>query len=251
MRFIRLGAFLAWGAFASFAVAGFAAFNPAASAPVVPTTVAPRVAAVSQVDAGVVAGRVAALSFSSTVSVPQALPIQEDAGDLLSVTVRATNGELASTTTTAETPNATVPSPSTTPPSTSPVTISPTTVTEATTTTTVAATTTTGASTDISIPPGTEPWISLIEAYFAPADVQRALDVMWCESRGDANATNPSSGAAGLYQHLPGFWDERSANAGFAGASIYDPTANTAVAAWLVYAGGGWQHWNPSAYCWG
>ena len=101
------------------------------------------------------------------------------------------------------------------------------------------------------IPSGTEAWVSLVEAYFAPGDVQRALDVIWCESRGNPDATNTASGAAGLFQHLPKFWAERSANAGWADADIYDPTANTAVAAWLVYSDGGWKHWNPSAYCWG
>ena len=33
--------------------------------------------------------------------------------------------------------------------------------------------------------------------------------------------------------------------------SITDPDANIAVAAWLVYEGGGWRHWSPSAHCWG
>jgi hypothetical protein len=101
------------------------------------------------------------------------------------------------------------------------------------------------------IPPGTEPWVGLVEASFASGDVGQALMVIWCESKGDPSATNGSSGAAGLFQHLPKYWAERSAAAGWEGADIYDPAANIAVAAWLVYEGGGWSHWGPSAGCWG
>lgn len=247
MRFIRLGAFLAWGAFASFAVAGFAAFNPVASAPDLPVpTTAAVVDRVVADDAGALAGRVAAVGFATTVSVAPSRPAETS--DLLSASraTTATSATVPSVTVETTTSTTTEPTtPETTVASTSPTTTPPTTAT------TAAPTTTTAPPTGVSIPAGTEGWLTLVEAYFAPDDVQRALDVMWCESRGDADATNASSGAAGLYQHLPVFWEERSANAGFAGASIYDPTANTAVAAWLVYSGGGWHHWNPSAYCWG
>ena len=92
---------------------------------------------------------------------------------------------------------------------------------------------------------------ALVSAYFQPQDVERAVLVAWCESRYDANATNPSSGAAGLFQHIPRYWTDRSVKAGIGGADIYDPTANTVVEAWLVYSNGGWKHWNASASCWG
>lgn len=90
---------------------------------------------------------------------------------------------------------------------------------------------------------GVEVWRLLVESYFHPADVDHALRVMACESKGDPYARNRSSGASGLFQHLPKYWSDRAAAAGFPGASIFDPEANTAVAAWLVYDFGGWRHW--------
>ncbi len=93
--------------------------------------------------------------------------------------------------------------------------------------------------------PGAEGWRPLVEAYFRPGDVDRAIRVMACESLGDPDAVNRYSGASGLFQHIPRYWPERSAAAGFAGRSIFDPEANVGVAAWMIYdyAGGGWQHW--------
>lgn len=92
-------------------------------------------------------------------------------------------------------------------------------------------------------PSSVEGWRSLVAAHFAPGDVDRALRIIWCESRGNPGATNSRSGAAGLFQHLPRYWADRSAAAGWGGADVYDPQANVAVAAWLVYRGGGWGHW--------
>jgi hypothetical protein len=97
---------------------------------------------------------------------------------------------------------------------------------------------------------GVERWRPLVEKYFAPGDVSRALEVIRCESHGNPAAANPVSTARGLFQHLGSLWPERAASAGWAGADIYDPEANVAVAAWLVYQGGGWRHWNASAHCW-
>lgn len=88
-----------------------------------------------------------------------------------------------------------------------------------------------------------EQWRPLVAQYFAPGDVNRALRILSCESHGDANAVNPRSGAAGLFQHMPKYWTERSSKAGWGGASVFDPRANVAVAAWLAYSKGGWSHW--------
>lgn len=92
---------------------------------------------------------------------------------------------------------------------------------------------------------GSGGWRDLVEQYFPASDVDYALAVIECESGGDPNAYNPSSGASGLFQHLPQYWDERASAAGFAGASIFDPEVNIAASAWLVYdaADGGWHHW--------
>lgn len=97
---------------------------------------------------------------------------------------------------------------------------------------------------------GVDRWRPLVARHFQPGDVDRALQIIRCESNGDPQAANPVSTARGLFQHLGSAWGKRSADAGFGGADIYDPEANVAVAAWLVYHGGGWTHWNASGHCW-
>ncbi len=90
---------------------------------------------------------------------------------------------------------------------------------------------------------GVEQWRTLVASYFRPGDVDRALRIMRCESGGNPNAKSPISSASGLMQHLGKYWSSRSSSAGWAGASIFDPTANVAVAAWLRDQPGGWGHW--------
>ena len=103
---------------------------------------------------------------------------------------------------------------------------------------------------EIEIPASEETWRPLIELHFSEKDVDQALAVLHCESTGNPNAQHDKSSAAGLFQHLPQFWGERSASAGLPGADIFSPEANIAVAAWLVREGGGWKHWYSSASCW-
>ncbi len=100
-------------------------------------------------------------------------------------------------------------------------------------------------------PQSAEDWRPLIEMFFFPADADRAVDIVRCESQGQPDAKNPRSTASGLFQHLASLWPERATNAGYPGADVFDPVANTAVAAWLAYEGGGWSHWNASRDCWG
>jgi len=94
----------------------------------------------------------------------------------------------------------------------------------------------------------------LVDRYFLPADRDWAFRVAFCESSADPAdviSTKVSSAlAVGWFQHLAKFWLERSKAAGFAGASPFDGDANVAVAAWLLYEGGGPRHWNPSRTCW-
>lgn len=93
----------------------------------------------------------------------------------------------------------------------------------------------------------TSGWLSevevraLVSLYFEPEDVNRAVRVAWCESRFDPNSVNLRTGAVGLFQHLPKYWQERATNAGFAGYEPTNPEASTAAAAWAVYHGGGWE----------
>ena len=65
-------------------------------------------------------------------------------------------------------------------------------------------------------------------------------------------AVNKSSRAAGWFQHLPKFWEERTEAAGIPGASIADPVAQLKVAAYLLYeTPQGRGHWMQSQACWG
>lgn len=82
---------------------------------------------------------------------------------------------------------------------------------------------------------------SLVEKYFEPTDVNRAVRIAWCESRFDPNAVDMQTGSVGLFGHLPRYWEERVANAGFPGVPATDPEASTAAAAWEVYNGAGWE----------
>ena len=84
---------------------------------------------------------------------------------------------------------------------------------------------------------------TLFSLYFEPGDVETAVRVADCESNFDPTAVNPSGLHGGLFQHAISAWDSRATQAGWAGASIFDPEANTAVSAWLVEVDG-WWHWS-------
>tara|TARA_R110000824_G_scaffold24063_5_gene85131 strand:+ start:8107 stop:8487 length:381 start_codon:yes stop_codon:yes gene_type:complete len=97
--------------------------------------------------------------------------------------------------------------------------------------------------------PNTDRWEPLVEvaleAYGLEDQKSRFMRVLNCESRGDPNAVNKSSDASGLMQHMPQWWDWRAEEAGFAGASVFNPVANIFASAWLLALPniGGWQHW--------
>ncbi len=96
-------------------------------------------------------------------------------------------------------------------------------------------------------PADVERWRPLVVRHWTqtgqPADY--TLSVMWAESRGNPNAVNSTYGASGLFQHLPGYWQARSAAAGWAGADIMEPETNIAVAAWL-FGQQGWGAWEAT-----
>lgn len=97
---------------------------------------------------------------------------------------------------------------------------------------------------------GSGSWRPLVAEFFPAAHVEEALAIMQCESRGNPNAVNPTSGASGLFQFLESTWLWASPLAGYGGASRFDPVANTASAAWLFqytvangHRNGIWAHW--------
>ncbi len=86
--------------------------------------------------------------------------------------------------------------------------------------------------------------MTITSRYFLEGDVLRALRLAWCLSRFDPQSIDPLRGSMGLFQHDPAFWPDHAQLAGFRGYDPFDPVANTAVAAYLVYEGEGWQTWN-------
>lgn len=99
------------------------------------------------------------------------------------------------------------------------------------------------------IRPEVERWRSLASQFFRSELVNDALLIIQCESNGDPNAVNPYSGAAGLFQFLPGTWAVAAVGAGYPEASAFDPEANIAAAAWLAgyYEANGSDPWSPWA----
>lgn len=90
-------------------------------------------------------------------------------------------------------------------------------------------------------------------SFFEPQDASVAARIRWCESRGQSDAQNPVSTAAGWFQVISSTWEyARSQGVDVEPFEVgrYDPEQNTRVAAWLRYEGGGWQHWESSAFCW-
>ncbi|MDE0233265.1 MAG: hypothetical protein OXI56_09125 [bacterium] len=85
---------------------------------------------------------------------------------------------------------------------------------------------------------------TIASRYFLEEDVLRAVRLAWCLSRFDPGTIDPTTGHVGLFQHDPGFWPDHAQLAGFRGYDPFDPVANTAVAAYLVYEGAGWQTWD-------
>jgi len=82
----------------------------------------------------------------------------------------------------------------------------------------------------------------------APDPLDRLVDCLaWAESRGDPQAYNRTSGAAGLLQFLYGTW--LGTPQGQAGFSRYDPVASRAAAKWMIGQGRlrEWVTWRQCA----
>lgn len=62
------------------------------------------------------------------------------------------------------------------------------------------------------------------------------------ESSFYAYARNTSSGACGIFQHMPRYWPSRAATFGFGGASCFNARANIMVTIRMVRQGG-WGPW--------
>ena len=97
-----------------------------------------------------------------------------------------------------------------------------------------------------------ESWRGLVSLYFPTEQVNRALCVINHESKGNPNADNPRSSAAGLFQFLRGTWNgvPTSISGGsYDSGAVYNPEANIAAAAWLWERSGGWGPWTVRGLC--
>ena len=73
--------------------------------------------------------------------------------------------------------------------------------------------------------------------------------VAYRESRFRPEARNRHSGAAGLFQFLPGTWETARSGSGLpATATPYDPEAATVAAAWLYAQPRGPRHWRAHGH---
>ena len=95
-------------------------------------------------------------------------------------------------------------------------------------------------------------WEPLVSQYFKAEDINKALEIIYCESRGKSWAIGKNKNGTkdvGLWQFNDATWTWLSEK-----LQIISPRTNarvsTAVASWLVY-NDGWYHWNSSKHCWG
>jgi hypothetical protein len=234
------------------AVVGFAAFSATpietaqtAEGVVLPPTASGRIA-------GSIMGAQLATSVTPVPTEPPtttaapvpALGVAEASDVEVTTTLATTTTSEAPVTTTTAAPTTTTVPPTTT---TTPPTTTTSTTTTVPPTTTLPPTTTTVPPDDEPIvhPAEVEQWRGLVAAYWPDELVDDALSVIDCESNGDPNAVNPSSGAAGLFQFLPSTWDTAAPQAGWDGADVSDPEANVATAYWLYSQfAEPWQQWN-------
>jgi len=86
-----------------------------------------------------------------------------------------------------------------------------------------------------SLSPQVGNWDGLLQQYFGESWVE-AKKIMLCESGGNANAINASSGATGLMQIMP--FSSRPSQ-----QLLLDPEINIATAA-KIHAGQGWRPWS-------
>lgn len=85
---------------------------------------------------------------------------------------------------------------------------------------------------------GSSPSDDIVSIIYAAADEygqprEDMLRVAQCESQLTPTAVNPSSGASGLFQFMPGTW----LSTPYADQSIFDPVANARAAAWMWSVG--------------
>lgn len=92
--------------------------------------------------------------------------------------------------------------------------------------------------------PDVDRWCPAVAHYFGERWTHWALHIIKCESRGNPDARNGSH--HGLFQHTTRYWYGRAARAGWDGHDPWEPEANIAVSAWLLFKAGT-SHWTCKA----
>ena len=96
-----------------------------------------------------------------------------------------------------------------------------------------------------------EEYIPLFSQYFQEEDLETALRISWCESRGKPTAVGinkDGSKDVGLWQFNDNTWDWLKPKLKIT-LDRTDVEVSTAVASWLFYNDGS-HHWKPSKFCW-
>ena len=89
-----------------------------------------------------------------------------------------------------------------------------------------------------------------VGAFAVPANAAPSLDaIKQCESGGNYQAVNASSGASGAYQFLDTTWQGLSAAKGYSKAK-YAPASVQDAAALELYNQAGTSPWAASSSCW-
>jgi len=94
-------------------------------------------------------------------------------------------------------------------------------------------------------------YIPLFSQYFKKEDLETALRISWCESRGKPTAVGinkDGSKDVGLWQFNDNTWDWLKPKLKITSERT-DVKVSTAVASWLFYNDGS-HHWKPSKFCW-
>jgi len=154
-------------------------------------------------------------------------------------TVPETTTTIAPTTTVAPTTTEPPPPPTTT---TAPPPPTTTTAPPPPPPTTVAPPTTEAPPAPVAAPAGSIEQIIYAAAAEFGVDGNLMLRIARCESNLTPSAVNSSSGALGLFQHMPQYWGGRASALGYGYDAWSDPTANSRVSAVLMRDGGP-GHW--------
>lgn len=97
-------------------------------------------------------------------------------------------------------------------------------------------------------------WIPLIQKHFHSEDEALALTIVYCESRGYANATGYNTDGSidqGLFQFNNRTEEWLEDDIYNKDLDMYDSETNVKTAAWLFKNDGRGKHWRASKHCWG